>query len=319
MKTLIKLVALTAIAIACISCNKENSLPEEVEYVYAKVDFSGDISIQPLKTKLATSVESFEDGDLLLVSVTQYRDDSYSLQGQISIQGGAYTYASNIVIPLIKGGHYQIIAVVIKDVASSAKWSEFSKFNQLIENRHPYLFSMMINGKFINHYKSFRGGQRLTANSDIDLNLKMVKNYFGITLNYDDVKGDVIVFSDITNHQPSNIDSYANAPSGETVLMRFSQNTNTGNSDKGRCETFEEQCITTGDGAMYDPEYLRGFDIRIARKLDGEISYLNIINLEVKAGDNVIINIEEADFTGYSGELSLDFSEDTGMNDIYYN
>ena len=51
MKTLIKLVALTAIAIACISCNKENSLPEEVEYVYAKVDFSGDISIQPLEVK----------------------------------------------------------------------------------------------------------------------------------------------------------------------------------------------------------------------------------------------------------------------------
>ena len=70
---------------------------------------------------------------------------------------------------------------------------------------------------------------------------------------------------------------------------------------------------------MYDPEYLRGFDIRIARKLDGEVSYLNIINVEVKAGDNVIINIEEADFTGYSGELSLDFSEDTGMNEIYYN
>ena len=44
-----------------------------------------------------------------------------------------------------------------------------------------------------------------------------------------------------------------------------------------------------------------------------------MINVEVKAGDNVIINIKEADFTGYSGELSLDFSEDTGMNDIYYN
>ena len=40
MKTLIKLVALTAIAIACISCNKEITQPEEVEYVYAKVDFS---------------------------------------------------------------------------------------------------------------------------------------------------------------------------------------------------------------------------------------------------------------------------------------
>lgn len=321
MKTLIKLVALTAIAIACISCNKENTRLEEVEYVYAKVDFSGDISIQPLSTKSGGTAESFEEGDLLLVNVTQFRDDSFNWpQGQASIRGGVFTNANDIVIPLIKGGHYQIIAFVIKGVASSATWIDLpSTRNQLIEDKVVQLYSMSLNGKYVNHYKSYRGGQRITANSNIDLNLKMVKNYFGITLNHNDVKGDVMVFSNIARHDPYSIDSYATASSGQTTLMRFSEMVNTGNADNGRCETFEEQCITTGDGAMYDPEYLRGFDIRIARKLDGEISYLNIINVEVKAGDNVIINIEEADFTGYSGELSLDFSEDIGMNDIYYN
>lgn len=321
MKTLIKLVALTAIAIACISCNKENSLPEEVEYVYAKFYFSGDISIQPLSTKSDGTAESFEEGDLLLVNVTQFRDDSFNWpQGQTSIRCGVFTNVNDIVIPLIKGGHYQIIAFVIKGVASSATWIDLpSTRNQLIEDKVVQLFSMALNGKSVNHYKSYRGGQRITANSNIDLNLKMVKNYFGITLNHNDVKGDVMVFSNIARHDPHSIDSYATVASGQTTLMRFSEMVNTGTSDNGRCETFEEQCITTGDGAMYDPEYLRGFDIRIARKLDGEVSYLNIINVEVKAGDNVIINIEEADFTGYSGELSLDFSEDTGMNDIYYN
>lgn len=321
MKTLIKLVALTAIAIACISCNKENSLPEEVEYVYAKVDFSGDISIQPLEVKASTTAESFEEGDLLLVNVTQFRDDSFNwTQGLASTRGGVFTNANDIVIPLIKGGHYQIIASVIKGVASSASWIDMpSTRNQLIEDKGVKFYAMTLNGKYVNHFKSYRGGQRITANSNIDLNLKMVKNYFGITLNYNDVKGDVMVFSDIVGHDPYSIDSYATVSSGQTTLMRFSDMVNTGGGDNGRCETFEEQCITTGVGAMYDPEYLRGFDIRIARKLDGEISYLNIINVEVKAGDNVIINIEEADFTGYSGELSLDFSEDTGMNDIYYN
>lgn len=321
MKTLIKLVALTAITIACISCNKENTRLEEVEYVYAKVDFSGDISIQSLEVKASTTAESFEEGDLLLVNVTQFRDDSFNWpQGQASIRCGVFTNANDIVIPLIKGGHYQIIAFVIKGVASSATWIDLpSTRNQLIEDKVVQLFSMALNGKYVNHYKSYRGGQRITANSNIDLNLKMVKNYFGITLNHNDVKGDVMVFSNIARHDPYSIDSYATASSGQTILMRFSEMVNTGGADNGRCETFEEQCITTGVGAMYDPEYLRGFDIRIARKLDGEISYLNIINVEVKAGDNVIINIEEADFTGYGGELSLDFSEDTGMNDIYYN
>lgn len=321
MKTLIKLVALTAIAIACISCNKENTRLEEVEYVYAKVDFSGDISIQPLSTKSDGTAESFEEGDLLLVNVTQFRDDSFNWpQGQASIRCGVFTNVNDIVIPLIKGGHYQIIAFVIKGVASSATWIDLpSTRNQLIEDKVVQLFSMALNGKYVNHYKSYRGGQRITANSNIDLNLKMVKNYFGITLNHNDVKGDVMVFSNIARHDPYSIDSYATASSGQITLMRFSEMVNTGTSDNGRCETFEEQCITTGDGAMYDPEYLRGFDIRIARKLDGEVSYLNIINVEVKAGDNVIINIEEADFTGYGGELSLDFSEDTGMNEIYYN
>lgn len=321
MKTIFKLATAITIAFTLFSCNKENTPPEEVEYVYAKVDFSGDISIQPLKTKSAASVESFEEGDLLLVNVTQFRDDSFSWpQGQASIRCGVFTNVNDIVIPLIKGGHYQIIAFVIKGVASSATWSDLpSTRNQLIEDKVVQLFSMAINGKYVNHYKSYRGGQRITANSNIDLNLKMVKNYFGITLNHDDVKGDVMVFGNIARHDPSSIDSYATVSSGQTTLMRFSEMVNTGNTDNGRCETFEEQCITTGDGAMYDPEYLRGFDIRIARKLDGEISYLNIINLEVKAGDNVIINIEEADFTGYSGELSLDFSEDTGMNDVHYN
>ena len=320
MKTLIKLVALTAIAIACISCNKENSLPEEVEYVYAKVDFSGDISIQPLSTKSDGTAESFEEGDLLLVNVTQFRYDSFNwAQGLASVRCGVFTNANDIVIPLIKGGHYQIIAFVIKGVASSATFVNLpSTRNQLIEGV-VQLFAMSLNGKYVNHYKSYRGGQRITANSNIDLNLKMVKNYFGITLNYNDVKGDVMVFSNIVGHDPYSIDSYATVSSGQTTLMRFSDMVHTGGGDNGRCETFEEQCITTGVGAMYDPEYLRGFDIRIARKLDGEVSYLNIINVEVKAGDNVIINIEEADFTGYSGELSLDFSEDTGMNDIYYN
>ena len=70
---------------------------------------------------------------------------------------------------------------------------------------------------------------------------------------------------------------------------------------------------------MYDAGYLRGFDIRIGRSLNGEMSYLNVINVEVKAGDNLIINIEEADFTGYSGNLSLDFSDTSSMNDVYYN
>lgn len=321
MNNFIKFTLAIIVAIACISCNKENAQPEEVEYVYAKVDFSGDISIQPLKTKADGTTESFEEGDLLLVNVTQFRDDSFNwLQGQASIRCGVFTNANDIVIPLIKGGHYQIIAFVIKGVASSANWIDLpSTRNQLIEDKDVKLFSMSLNGKYVNHYKSYRGGQRITANSNIDLNLKMVKNYFGITLNYDDVKGDVMVFSNIARHDPSSIDSYATVSSGQTTLLRFSEMVNTGNADNGRCETFEEQCITTGDGAMYDPEYLRGFDIRIARKLDDEISYLNIINVEVKAGDNVIINIEEADFTGYSGELSLNFSEDSGMNDVHYN
>lgn len=317
MKTLIKLVALTAIAIACISCNKEITQPEEVEYVYAKVDFSGDISIQPLETKASTTAESFEEGDILCVNVRRFKDDSFSEWQLASVQCGVFTNANDIVIPLIKGGYYQIIAFVIKDVAPSVKWLEFSKFNQFIDNQEVYLHSMLINGVCINHYKSYRGGQRLIANSDIDLNLKMVKSYFGVTLNYSDVKGEVMVFSSFTNFGPGNgINSYAVASSGKTVLMKFSEANNIGGTSKN---TFEEQSITTGEGAMYDSEYTRDFDIRIARRLNGEISYLNVINVEVKAGDNVIINIEEADFTGYSGELSLDFSEDTGMNNIYYN
>lgn len=321
MKTIFKLATAITIAFALISCNKENTPVEDVEYVYATVDFSGDISIQPLETKASTTAESFEEGDLLLVNVTQFRDDSFNWpQGQASIRCGVFTNANDIVIPLIKGGHYQIIAVVIKGVASSANWIDLpSTRNQLIKDKLVELYSMSLNGKYVNHYKSYRGGQRITANSNIDLNLKMVRNYFGITLNYGDVKGEVMVFSNITRHNPYSIDSYATVSSGQTTLVRFSEMVNTGGVDNGRCETFEEQCITTGDGAMYDPEYLRGIDIRIARKLDGEISYLNIINVEVKAGDNVIINIEEADFTGYSGELSLNFSEDSGMNDVHYN
>ena len=319
MKTLIKLVSLTAIAIACISCNKENTQPEEVEYVYAKVDFSGDISIQPLETKVSTNAESFESGDLLLLNVVRYKDDSFNwLKSVASVQGGIYTDASNIVIPMLKGGHYQIIVFVIKGAASSSSWIDFpSKRNQLVDDKAIHLFSMALNGKYINHYKSYRGGQRLTANSDIDLNLKMVKSYFGVTLNYSDVEGEVMVFSSFTNFGPGNgINSYAVASSGKTVLMKFSEANNIGGTSKN---TFEEQSITTGEGAMYDSEYTRDFDIRIARRLNGEISYLNVINVEVKAGDNVIINIEEADFTGYSGELSLDFSDDTGMNDVHYN
>lgn len=319
MKTIIKYAYAIAMVIAFISCNKEPVQTDPVEYVYAKLNFSGDVSIQPLETKASESVETFESGDLLVLGVYNYKNDSYSwTQALNSSQGGAFTDASNIVIPLLKGGIYQIIAVVIKDVASSASWAEFSTFNKLID-RVPPLFSMMINGKYINHYKSYRGGQRFIANSDLELNLNMVKNYYGVTLNYSDVKGQVMVFSDITNHEPSGINSYANATSGETILMRFSENSNTGTGDKGRCDTFEEQCITTGDNPLYDPEYHRGFDIRIARSLDGNISYLNVINVELKAGDNVIINIEEADFTGYSGELSLDFSDDDEMNDVYYN
>lgn len=317
MKTLIKLVALTAITIACISCNKENTRLEEVEYVYAKVDFSGDISIQPLSTKSDGTAESFEEGDILCINVRRFKDDSFSEWQLASVQCGVFTNANDIVIPLIKGGYYQIIAFVIKDVAPSVKWPSFSKFNQFIDNKEVYLHAMLINGVCINHYKSYRGGQRLIANSDIDLNLKMVKSYFGVTLNYSDVKGEVMVFSNFTNFGPGNgIDSYAVASSGKTVLMKFSETNNVGGTSKN---TFEEQSITTGEGAMYDSEYTRDFDIRIARRLNGEISYLNVINVEVKAGDNVIINIEESDFTGYSGELSLDFSEDTGMNDIYYN
>lgn len=318
MKTIIKFAYAIAMVIAFISCNKEPVQNGPVEYVYAKLNFSGDVTIQPLDTKASESVETFESGDLLVLGIYNYKNDSYSwTQALNSSQGGAFTDASNIVIPLLKGGIYQIIAVVIKDVASSAKWAEFSTFNKLID-RVPPLFSMMIDGKYINHYKSYRGGQRFIANSDLELNLNMVKNYFGVTLNYSDVKGQVMVCGCSPGGTPP-INSYADVTSGETTLMKFSENSNTGTGDKGRCETYEEQCITTGDNPLYDPDYLRGFDIWIARSLDGEISYLNVINVEIKAGDNVIVNIEEADFTGYSGELSLDFSDDDEMTDVYYN
>lgn len=321
MKTIIRLAVVIAMVVISVSCDKEQTSAEQIEYVYAKVDFSGSITIRPLDSKSSNSSESFEPGDLLFLNVYRYKNDSFNgYQALASVQGGIYTDADNIVLPLVKGGYYQIIAFVVKDIASYATWTDFPGIrNQMIENKEVHFFSMMLNGKFVNHYKSYRGGQRIMANSDIDLNLKMVRSYFGVTLNYNDVKGDVMVFSDFTSHDPKNKDSYAIVSSGETVLMKFSETCNTGNSDKGRCDTFEEQCITTGYGAMYDAGYLRGFDIRIGRSLNGEMSYLNVINVEVKAGDNLIINIEEADFTGYSGNLSLDFSDTSSMNDVYYN
>ena len=317
MKGLYKYVIAISIAIASLSCTKEH----ETEYVYAKFGFSGEVTIEPLDTK-SSSTESFESGDLLVLNVYRYKDDSFNgFQSLASVQGGVYTEVDDIVIPLIKGGYYQIIANVIKGAASSASWMDFpSDRNKLIDDKVVQLFSMSLNGKYISNYKSYRGGQRLTANSDVELNLLMVKNYYGITLDYDDVNGDVYVSGKFAgNGSSGEIDTYAIAHSGETILMKFSENCNTGTSDNGRCNTFEEQSITTGSGAMYDPDYLRGFDISIARSLNGTVSYLNVINVEVKAGDNVIIKIEDADFTGYSGELSLNFSDNSDMNDIYYN
>ncbi len=322
MKTTIRLAAIIAIAITAISCAKDKAPTEPIEFVYAKLNFNGDVTIKPLDTKASNSKESFESGDLLLLNVYRYNDDSFDDQQLASVQAGVYTDISNIVIPLIKGGHYQIIASVVKDASSSASWLDFpypASTNKLVENKVAHLFSMMLNGKYVKNYKSYRGGQRITANSDINLNLKMVINYIGITLNYNDVKGDVLVFCDITGHSPMDINAYTVVSSGKTDLMKFSELENSGNGDNGRCGTYTEQCITTGDGAMYDPEYQRGFDIRIARSLNKKISYLNVINVNAKAGDNIIINIEEGDFTGYNGELSLEFSDNSKMKDVYYN
>ena len=104
MKNIIKFTFAIIVAIACIACNKENSPIEEVEYVYAKVDFSGDISIQPLETKASTAAESFEEGDILLLNVVRYKDDSFHwLQSVASVQGGIYTDVNNIIIPMLKG------------------------------------------------------------------------------------------------------------------------------------------------------------------------------------------------------------------------
>ena len=69
MKTIIRFTYAIAMVIAFISCNKEPVQTDPVEYVYAKLNFSGDVSIQPLDTKASESVETFESGDLLVLGV----------------------------------------------------------------------------------------------------------------------------------------------------------------------------------------------------------------------------------------------------------
>lgn len=321
MKTNLKYAAASAAVmislISLISCTKEHEQDVQDEYVYASVSFRGEITIQPLDTRTSGSGDSFESGDLLIVNVMQYKDDSYKETETVSMRAGAYTDVSDITIPLVKGGQYEIIACIVKGAASSASWLDFPETrNKLIEGKRISLFAMMINGNYIKSYKSYRGGQRFRANSDIDLNLLMVKNYIGVTLNYNDVKGNVMVFCNNTDMQPSNLNAYTATSSGKTILMKFSEIYNTGNGIQATCA---EQCITTGEGASYDPEFIRGFDIRIARSLNGTISYMNVIHAELKAGDNIIINIEEADFTGLNGNLTFDIDDDSVMNDIYYN
>ena len=179
MKNLILFLSILLFSVACSKEHTEGP-PVEVEYVTVSMNFTPHYEIQPL-------TKSVGEKDYVVLQVDLLTDnDPYA--GVQQRLGGFYTNKGDIKFNLVRNGYYLIRAYLMKDMVgkfTSGYGFSPSKVNCLYADCPTGAGTMMINGKRCDYFPvdSYVGGIFFQATDDITIELNMIHNAYGVTVN----------------------------------------------------------------------------------------------------------------------------------------
>lgn len=295
---------------AClISCSDTDKTTDEVEYVTISLTPQVDYSIEPLTRAEIT------DKDYIFVQIAML-DGSSMYSGWQSELNGFFTKGHEIKFKLVRGAYYLIKAIVVKDMVGrfgASEMFDLKKVNGFYEEPLIVLTgrSYIIDGKGVSWspLDNYVGGIFFQANEDININLDMIHNVYGVTVNLTgNTDGKLYVCSNkgIIIDDDS---SFYKTASGETLKFMY---------DGDIFGTID--WLTTGDtitheGASASVDVY--FKYITSEGEEYELSKVTVPN--VKRGQNIIFNINTDDFIPAEGTVDFNFLGDGALEDVQYN
>ena len=292
-----------------LGCSTEQKEQPETEYVTVNLDFSPNYEIQPLVKS------SIGDNDYVVLQVDLLTDnDPYA--GVQQRLGGFYTNKGDIKFNLVRNGYYLIRAYLMKDMVgkfTSGYGFSPSKVNCLYADCPTGAGTMMINGKRCDYFPvdSYIGGIFFQATDDITIELNMIHNAYGVTVNLTgDKSGTLYVASclgGIAGIKDNEYAFYETAPEETTRFMYLGDIFGT------------IDWLTTGDRLTYESAS-SSVDIHLKYiASDKETYYLPTITIpNVQRGQNIILDIDTDDFLPASGSIDLNVVGSGELEDVHY-
>lgn len=261
-----------------LGCSTEQKEQPETEYVTVNLDFSPDYEIQPLVKS------SIGDNDYVVLQVDLLTDnDPYA--GVQQRLGGFYTNKGDIKFNLVRNGYYLIRAYLMKDMVgkfTSGYGFSPSNVNSLYADCPTGAGTMMINGKRCDYFPvdSYIGGIFFQATDDVTIELNMIHNAYGVTVNLTGDKSGTLYV--------------ASCPGGRAGV-------------KDSEYTFYEAASSSVDIHL---KYISS---------DKETYYLPTITIpNVQRGQNIILDVDTDDFLPASGSIDLNVVGSGELEDVHY-
>ncbi|MBR5802422.1 MAG: hypothetical protein IKY25_06725 [Alistipes sp.] len=304
-----RLFAILINLVLIVSCSTSNdTTTDSVEYVNVSLTPKIDYSIEPL------SRADITDKDYIFVQIAML-DGSNMYSGWQSEQNGFFTKEHEIKFKLVRGAYYLIKAIVVKDMVGRFGASELfdpQKVNSFYGEPLIVLTgrSYTIDGKGVSWYPldNYIGGIFFQAKEDIDINLDMIHNVYGVTVNLTgDTDGELYVCSNkgiIVDGDPS----FHKTDSGETLKFMY---------DGDIFGTID--WLTTGDTITHEEAFASVdvyFKYITSEGEDYELSKITVPN--VKRGQNIIFNINTDDFIPAEGTVNFNIMGDGELEDTVY-
>lgn len=308
-----RLFAILINLVLIVSCSTSNdTTADSVEYVNVSLTPKIDYSIEPL------SRADITDKDYIFVKVAMLNgSDMYS--GWQSEQNGFFTKDHEIKFKLVRGAHYLIKAIIVKDMVgklTSFQYFDPNKVNTfssdaliMVDN---LLSEFYVNGQPVskNNYplENYVGGIFFKAENNVDINLNMVYNVYGITPKLTgDTNGELYITS-VMNKIIINDYDFVKVQNGETFKFMY------------RGDIFDTiDWLTTGD-TITSEEASVPMDVYFKYITeDGEVYNLSVITIpEVERGKNIIINLNTDDFIPAEGTVNFNIMGDGELEDTVY-
>ncbi len=303
-----KLIRFLCVFVLVVGCSTEHTEDSPIEYITVNLNFTPHYEIQPL-------TKSFGDKDYVVLQVDLLNgNDPYA--GVQHRLGGFYTSAGDIKFELVRNGYYLIRAYLLKDMVgkfTSGYGFSPNKINCLYDDCPTGAGTMMINGKRCDYFPvdSYIGGIFFQATDDISIDLNMIHNAYGVTVNLTgDTTGKLSIASckgGIAGVKENDYAWYETEANETTRFMYLGDIFGT------------IDWLTTGDTITYETASAP-IDIHLKYTTTANKTYyLQTIQIpDVKRGQNIILDIDTDDFLPASGSIDLNVVDDGTFEDVHY-